>query len=302
MITTSRATDKKLIAVAGASGKLGSLVVEALLSRVAARRILALVRTPDKAGAFAARGVEVRHADYSRPDTLGPALKGVQRLLLISGTEVGQRVAQHRAVIEAAGKACVEQIVYTSLLHADRSTLPIAGEHKATEELLRQSGTPFTILRNGWYVENYTERLGMNLARGAFVGAAQHGRVAAAAREDYAAAAVTVLTGEGQDGRTYELAGDSAFTMDDLAAAVSDWAGRPLPYHDLPPLEYEKALTAAGLPEPMIDFLVATDVAIAHGDVDSKSRDLHNLIGRDTRTLREVLATLPKPVSANHPR
>jgi NAD(P)H dehydrogenase (quinone) len=199
-------------------------------------------------------------------------------------------------VIEAAKAACVEQLVYTSVLRADSSTLPIADEHKTTEDLLGASGIPFTILRNGWYIENYTERLDMPLAHGGFIGAAQNGRIAAAARADYAAAAITVLTTGGHEGKIYELAGDHAFTMKHLANAVSSWAGKSLPYNDLPPSEYGNVLEKAGLPEAIVNLLVATDVAIARGDLDSSSRDLHSLIGRETKTLQEVLAALPKPL------
>ena len=211
--------------------------------------------------------------------------------------DLGKRVEQHRAVIEAAKEAGVELIAYTSLLRSDTSTLPIAGEHKATEELLRGSGVPYVLLRNGWYIENYTDNLPMPLAHGAFIGAARDGRIAAATRADYAAAAVNVLTTHGHQGKTYELAGDHAFTMKGLALAVSSWAGRSIPYHDLPASEYRDALAQAGIPDMFLDVLVGTDAAIARGDLDSSSRDLHTLIGRDTQTLHDVLATLPKPLA-----
>ena len=288
-----------MIAVTGASGKLGSLAVDGLLKSVLADRIVAIVRTPEKAGRFASRGVQVRRGDYSAPETLAPALAGVERLLLISGMDLGKRVKQHRAVIEAAKAAGAELIAYTSLLRAGTSTLPIAGEHKATEELLRGSGVPYVLLRNGWYIENYTDNLGMALAHGAFIGAARDGRIAAATRADYAAAAVNVLTNDGHRGKTYELAGDHAFTMKELAQAVTSWAGRSIPYHDLPASEYREALAKAGVPEMFLEVLVGTDAAIARGDLDSNSRDLQMLIRRDTQRLRDVLATLPKP-SAQH--
>jgi NAD(P)H dehydrogenase (quinone) len=200
-------------------------------------------------------------------------------------------------VIEAAKAAGVELIAYTSVLRADTSTLLITAEHKATEELLRGSGIPYILLRNGWYIENYTERLATPLALGALFGAARDGRIAAASRADYAAAAITVLTMDGHRGKIYELAGDHAFTMQELAEAVSSWAGRRLPYNDLPASEYRQALAKAGVPEMFLELLVATDLAIARGDLDSSSRDLHTLIGRDTQTLRDVLASLPKPSS-----
>jgi len=285
-----------MIAVTGATGKLGGLVIDGLLKSVPAERIVAIVRSPEKAERFASRGVQVRRGDYSVPETLAPALAEVKRLLLISGMDLGKRVEQHQAVIEAAKAAGVELIAYTSLLRADSSTLPIAGEHHATEKLLRDSGIPYVLLRNGWYIENYTDNLAMPLAHGAFIGAAWDGRIAAATRADYAAAAVNVLTTNGHQGKAYQLAGDHAFTMKELAQAVSGWAGRSIPYHDLPALEYREALAKAGIPEMFLDLLVGTDLAIARGDLDSSSRDLHKLIGRDTQTLRDVLSSLPKPL------
>ena len=284
-----------MIAVTGASGKLGSLVLDGLLKVVRQDQLVAIVRTPEKAARFTAQGVKVRHGDYDKPHTLAPALAGVKRLLLVSGMDMGRRVQQHRAVIEAAKAAGIELLAYTSVLRADSSTLPIAGEHKATEDLLHGSGLPYVILRNGWYIENYTERLAMPLQYGAFMGAAQNGRIAASSRDDYAAAAVAILTADGHRGKTYELAGDYAFTMSDLASEVSRWAGRPIPYRDLPPSAYKQALAPAGLPAEIVDLLVGTDLAIARGDLDDSSRDLHKLIGRDTQTLTGVLARIPKP-------
>jgi len=187
-----------MIAVTGATGQLGSLVLDRLLKMVPADQLVAIVRSPDKAAALAARGIEIRRGNYAEPPTLAPALAGVNRLLLISGSDLGQRLAQHRAVIEAAKAAGVELVAYTSVLRADTSSLPIAGEHKETEELLRSSGISYVILRNGWYIENYTERVAAPLAQGAFLGSAGEGRVAAASRADYAAAAATVLATDGQ--------------------------------------------------------------------------------------------------------
>ena len=284
-----------MIAVTAASGKLGALVLEGLLKVVPASEVVAIARSPEKLAGLQERGVKVRRGDYSEFTTLGPSLAGVKRLLLISGMGLGQRIVQHRAVIEAAEAAGVELIAYTSLLSADESTLPIAEEHRATETLLRASKAPSVILRNGWYIENYTERLAMNLAHDAFFGAARDGRIAAAARADFADAAVAVLTTEGHAGKTYELAGDQPFTMTDLAKAVSEWAERPIPYSDLPPAEYRKALEKAGVPKAFVDIAVGTDLAIARGDLNSARRDLHLLIGRNTTTLREVLAKTPKP-------
>ena len=284
-----------MIAITGATGRLGTIVVEKLLKKVPANQLVAVARSPEKAAAFASRGVHVRRGDYDRPETLGPALSGVKRLLLVSGTDVGKRVEQHGRVIEAAKANGVELLAYTSVLRADTSTLPIAGEHKASEDLLRRSGVPFVMLRDGWYIENYTDNLGLTLGMGAFFGAAGAGRIAGASRADYADAAVRVLTTEGHAGKTYELAGDKAFTMNEVADAVSSWTGKSLPYRDLPAAEYRQGLSKAHLPEWVVELLVATDLSIARGDLDVAGNDLHTLIGRDTQTLREVLATLPKP-------
>jgi NAD(P)H dehydrogenase (quinone) len=284
-----------MIAVIGASGRLGGLVVDGLLGVVPSEQVVAVIRRPNQADRFVSRGVRVRRGDYSVPETLPAAFTGVKRLLLISGTDLGRRVEQHRAVIEAANMAGVEFVAYTSVLRADSSKLPIAAEHRETEELLRGSGLPFVILRNGWYIENYTEKLAMPLTAGTFLGSAENGRIAAASRADYAAAAVAVLTSEGHRDRIYELAGDHAFTMNELAEAVSAWAGRPIPYRDLPAAEYRHSLAQTGVPAPVVELLVAVDLAVRAGDLDSSSRDLHALIGRETRTLHQVLAGLPKP-------
>jgi NAD(P)H dehydrogenase (quinone) len=284
-----------MIAVTGATGKLGGLVLEGLLATVSARELVAIVRSPEKAAGFAARGVHVRRGDYSAPETLAPALAGVTRLLLVSSNALGRRLQQHGDVIQAARAAGVELLAYTSVLRADSSQLPVAGEHRGTEELLRGSGLPYVFLRNGWYLENYTENLAVPLSRGSFIGAAGDGRVAAAARADYAAAAVTVLTTAGHQNRIYELAGDQAFTLRELAAAVSSWAGRTLPYQELPAGAYRQALAAAGVPVPFVEFLVATDLAIARGDLDSSRRDLHELLGRAPQTLGQALAAAPRP-------
>lgn len=291
-MTTAPAKDttpRHAVGVTGATGNLGELVVDQLLAESAVKDVISIARDPQKAAPLKARGAAVRQGDYALPETLVPALQGVTRLLLISGSDLGQRVAQHRAVIDAAKRANVEFIAYTSVLRADSSTLPIADEHRETEALLRASGLSYAILRNGWYIENYTERLAMPLQYGAFIGAAGNGRIAAAARADYAAAAARVLVGEGHEGKTYELTGDQAFTMSELAAAVSARFGRDIPYRNLPDAQFRGALAHAGLPSEIVDLLVATDLAIERGDLDRASADLHRLIGRRSRTLEDVL-------------
>lgn len=279
-----------MILVTGATGKLGRLVIEKLLEKVPASQVVAAVRHPDKAADLAARGVQVRNADYSQPETLGPAFAGVEKVLLISSSEVGQRVAQHKAVVEAARKAGVRLLAYTSILHAERSRLALAAEHKATEEIIRASGLPYVFLRNGWYTENYTENLGSALAHGALVGSAGEGRIAAATRADYAAAAVAVLTGSGHENKVYELAGDNPFTMAELAAEVSRKAGRTIAYNNLPPEQYQRVLEGVGLPGPYAGVLADSDVGISRGELNDSSGDLRRLIGRPTTPLADAVA------------
>lgn len=271
------------MAVTGATGQLGRLVIDRLKDRVPAGEIVALARSPETGADL---GVEVREADYDRPETLGPALQGVDTLLLISGDEA----QQHLNVIEAAKQAGVGRIVYTSLLRADRSPLSLAGKHTGTESALKASGIPYTILRNGWYTENYTGSIGGALAGGALIGSAGEGRVSAAARADYADAAVAVLTGTGHEGKTYELAGDEAWTLADLAAEISRQTGRTIPYRDLPEAEYAATLASFGLPEELARAIAGWDVSASQGALYSDSRQLSELIGRPTTPLSESVA------------
>lgn len=278
-----------MIAVTGATGQLGRLVIDALLATVPAQDIIALVRSPDKAADLAAKGVQVRKADYAQPETLQPALQGVDRLLLISSSEVGQRLAQHRAVIDAAKAAGVKLLAYTSLLHADTSPLGLAQEHKQTEALLQASGIPFVLLRNGWYTENYMAGLSTALQHGALLGSAGQGRIASATRADYAAAAAVVLAGEGHAGKVYELAGDDAYTLADLAAEAGAQAGKPLVYKDLPQQDYQDVLVGAGLPQGFAALLADSDTGAAQGALFDDSRQLSKLIGRPSTGWREVV-------------
>lgn len=275
------------IAITGATGHLGRLVVEKLTHRIPRAEVVALARSPEKAAGL---GVTAREADYDRPDTLAPALSGVDTLLLVSANEIGKRAAQHRAVIDAAQKAGVQRIAYTSLLHADRSLLDLAAEHLASEAAVRDSGIPFTILRNGWYTENYTGSIPAALAGGAFLGSAGNGRISSATRADYADAAVAVLTGEGHEGRTYELAGDSAWTLADLAAEVSRETNRAIEYRNLPEEEYASALQGFGLPEALARAIAGWDVAVSRGTLFDDSHQLSTLIGRPTTPLNAAVA------------
>ena len=267
------------IAITGATGQLGRLVVNKLKNQVPASDIVALVRSPEKAGGL---GVAVREADYDRPETLGPALAGVDTLLLISSSEVGKREPQHRNVIEAAKSAGVRRIVYTSLLHADTSPLSLAAEHRATESAIKSSGIAFTILRNGWYTENYTGSIPGALAGGAFIGSAGEGRISSASRDDFADAAVAALASAGHEGKTYELSGDESWTLGDLAAEISRQTGRTIPYRDLPVDEYAAALQGFGLPHGLAQALAGWDGSAAEGALLDDSRQLSGLIGRPT--------------------
>lgn len=273
------------VAITGATGQLGRLTIAKLKTLLPAGQIVALARSPEKADL----GVETRAFDYDRPETLAPALAGVERLLLISSSEVGKRAPQHRAVIEAAKAAGVGEIVYTSLLHADRSPLSLAAEHVETEAALAESGIPHTILRNGWYAENYTGSIPTALQHGALIGAAGAGRVSDAARADYAEAAARVLAEGGHAGQTYELAADDAWTLADLAAEISRQSGRDIPYVDLPEAEYAAALVKAGLPEGLAAAIAGWDAGAAQGALFDDGRALSGLIGRPTTPLADVV-------------
>lgn len=278
-----------MIAVTGASGQLGRLIVAALLEKVAPATIVALVRDPAKLDDLAAQGVTVRAFDYNHADTLATALSDIDRLLLISSSAVGQRDAQHRAVIAAANQAGVGFIAYTSILHADTNPLDLAIEHRATEAMLAESGVPHALLRNGWYTENYAQGAPAAVAHGAVFGSAGTGRISGAARADYAAAAVAVLTAEAATPATYELAGDDAFTMTELAAALRDLSGQPVTYQDLPEAEYRAVLEQVGLPAPIAAMLAESDAKAATGALFDDGHVLRDLIGRPTTPWRATL-------------
>ena len=275
------------IAITGATGQLGRIVIEQLKEKVPAGDIIALVRSRGKAADLE---VEVREADYEKPETLENALQGVDTLLLISGNEIGKRAAQHDNVIQAARKAGVTLIVYTSLLHADRSSLSLAPDHLATETALQESGLSFTILRNGWYTENYTASIKGALDGGAFPGSAGAGKISSAPRRDYAAAAVAVLTTGGHEGNVYELAGDEAYTLQELAAEISGQSGNPIPYRDLPEAGYAALLVSFGLPEAFAKSIAGWDVSASEGALFDDQRQLSRLIRRPTTRMPEVVA------------
>lgn len=278
-----------MIAITAATGQLGQLVIEQLLQKTPATQVLAVVRNPAKASALAARGVAVRAASYDDPAALERAFVGVEKVLLISSNEIGQRVRQHANVIAAARKAGVSLLVFTSLLRADATPLNLGPEYAETERLLKASGLPHVILRNGWYHENYTASVPSALAHNAFVGSAGAGRIASAARADYAAAAVAALTGGAETEKTYELAGDTAYTLAEFAAEITRQTGKTIPYVNLPEAEYAAILLQAGLPQPLAQSLASWDVGAGQGALFDDQRVLSRLIGRPTTPVADAI-------------
>jgi NAD(P)H dehydrogenase (quinone) len=280
------------IAVTGATGQLGALVVNALKARIPADQIVALVRKPEKAANL---GVSARAFDYSQPATLAASLAGVSTLVLVSSNELGQRATQHRNVIDAAAKAGVGRVVYTSLLHADTSAITsLAGEHLATEADLKASGLRYTILRNGWYSENYTGSVPAAVKGGAFLGSAGEGKISSASRADYAEAAAIVAPTNGHDNKVYELAGDHAYTLADLAAEVSHQTGKTIPYKNLPEAEYATILASFGFPAPVAQMFAGFDTGAAQNALYDNGGQLARLLGRATTPLAATIAAALK--------
>jgi NAD(P)H dehydrogenase (quinone) len=278
------------LVVTGASGHLGRLTVQALLDRgVAPGEVVAAARTPERLDDLAARGVEVRRADYNDPQSLKTAFSGAERVLLISSSSVGARIEEHRNVVEAAQEAAVDVLAYTSIPKADTTTMLIAADHRATEQLVRESGLPYVFLRNSWYLENYTDQLATTLAHKALMGSAGSGRVSAATRADYAAAAAAVLVEDGPLNHAYELGGDTAFTLTEYAETLSELTGEQIAYVDQPPAEYQAFLESVGVPEAMARVLADSDAGLARGDLLVETGDLARLIGRPTTSLPEAV-------------
>lgn len=274
--------------VTGASGQLGGHAVEILTRKTDKADIVAMVRSDDQAAAFEAKGIATRRGDYNNPASLAQAFTGIDRVLLVSGSDLENRMAHHAAAVDQAKAAGVSHIVYTSLLKAADSPMPLAADHKATESLIAESGMSFTILRNGWYSENMLMGVAQDLAMGQHFGAAGEGKFSFASRSDLAEAAANALLG-GYDGQTLELAGDDALTMSDYCAILSDVAGKPVAYVDMPQQAYHDALVGAGLPELFAGLLASTDAFAAKGALFDDSRTLSAVIGRPTTTMAEVL-------------
>ena len=281
-----------MIAITGATGQLGQLVLGSLLASGPASQLVAIVRNPQKAQSLSEKGIQVRQADYGNQAALAAALQGVDKLLLISGSEIGQRVAQHRNIINAAKSAGVKFIAYTSLLHADRSPLGLCAEHVATEKMLAESGLPHALLRNGWYVENYLASAPPALEHGIFIGAAGEGKIAAAPRADYAAAAARVMREEGHAGKVYELAADSAWTLSELAAELSRQSGKKVVYQNMSESDFAAALKSVGLPAGLADMLADSDIGASKGGLFDDSRTLSALLQRPTTPLSDSVKAI----------
>lgn len=276
-----------MIAITGATGQLGQQVFANLLNTTAVNQLVAIVRNPAKAEALSQKGVVVRQADYGDEAALTRALQGVDKLLIISSSEVGQRAPQHRNIINAAQAAGVKFIAYTSLLHADTSPLGLADEHVATEKMLADSGIPFALLRNGWYTENYLASAPAALEHGVFIGAAGEGKIASATRADYAAAAARVIAEDGHAGKVYELAGDHGWTLSELAAELAKQSGKNVVYQNLSQADFAAALKSVGLPAGLADMLADSDVGASKGGLFDDSHTLSKLIGRPSTSLAE---------------
>ncbi|MFJ5271289.1 SDR family oxidoreductase [Streptomyces sp. NPDC088358] len=281
------------IVVTGATGHLGRHVVEGLLERVPADRITAVVRDPEKAAGFAARGVRIAVADYNEPGTFDTVFSPGDKVLLISGNEFDKgRVHQHRIVLDAAKAAGVALFAYTSA--PGSLTAALADDHRGTEQAIADSGITYTLLRNGWYNENYTENLAPVLEYGAVTQAAGEGRIAPAARADYAAAAVAVLTGEGHENKTYELSGDTAWGFAEYAAEVAKQSGKEIAYHPVSVEAFTGILAGAGLPEPLAAIIAGVDASIEKGELAATGGDLSRLTGRPTTPIAESIAAALK--------
>jgi NAD(P)H dehydrogenase (quinone) len=276
--------------ITGATGHLGRLVVEALLDRgVPAEQIVATGRQVDRLRDLADRGVDVRVADFDDPASLDAAFDGATKVLFVSGSDVGHRIGQHHNVIEAAQRADVDLLAYTSIANADLATFGLAADHQETERILRKTGVPHALLRNSWYLENYTAQLPTFLEFGAVLGSAGNGRVSAATRADYAAGAAAVLLADDQAGQVYELGGDEAFSLSELAREVGAASGKEVEYRDLPAQEYTAVLVAAGLPEGYAAALADSDLGLERGELLVTTGDLGRLIGRPTTSMPEAV-------------
>lgn len=282
-----------MIALTGASGQLGQLVIKNLLDKgVKPKSIVAIARSTHKLDEFAKKGVLVRYGDYEKPDSLRSALEGVEKLLLISSSEIGKRLPQHQNVIDVVRDSSVKHLAYTSILDADNSPLGLAKEHLATEKLINDLDIKTTILRNGWYSENYTMGVPTILEHSVVLGCAGEGRISSAPRNDYALAAASILTDDGHASEVYELAGDTSYNLSEFAALIGEQYGRDISYKNMTQNEYRDVLLQAGLPEVIADMLADSEIGASKGGLYSESKDLSRLIGRPTESMKETIRRL----------
>ena len=287
-------TNQARFFVTGATGMLGRVVIEELAERVPAGNIVAGVRQPDHevARQFATKGIEIRVADYSQPDTLKTAFAGIDRVLMISSTAGGDRVTQHQNVIDAARAAGIRLLAYTSMLHADTATSGLATDHQATESALARSGLPFVLLRHGWYTENHIPSVQSALRYGSVIGSADRGRFSSATRADYAAAAAVVLTTDDQAGQIHELAGDESYALSEFAGLIAGLAQKEVTFRNMPKDAFKQTLMGMGLPDFLAEFVAEADMAASRGEFEDDARQLSKLIGRPTTSLRDLVTTV----------
>jgi NAD(P)H dehydrogenase (quinone) len=281
-----------MIIVTGASGQLGTKVMHELLRRVPANRLVAAVRSPDKASHLVELGVTVRHCDYDQPQTLETAFAGAGRILLISTNDFPRSIDQHTAVIDAARTVGVNLLAYTSLAHADSSTLKVAIPHRSTEPIIRESGIPFTLLRNNLYTEHFQPAIRQAARTGVLIGSTGEGKIASATRDDYAAAAAEVLVGDGHENKTYELNGQIAWTFRELASRITDLTGNIIEYQPVPRHKHFELLVSSGIPAPVAEIFVDTYEGIANGQLGDVTADLAHLIGRPINPLNHTITSI----------
>ncbi|MED5077723.1 SDR family oxidoreductase [Geobacillus stearothermophilus] len=280
------------ILVTGAAGKLGTKVVETLLKSVPAHQLAVSVRQPEKAEHLRARGVDVRHGDFDRPETLETAFQGIDRLLIISTDGDNEtRIRQHTNAVNAAQRAQVGFIAYTSLANANESRLALAEVHRVTEEAIANTGIPYSFLRNNWYLENEIGTVQAVLAGAPWVTSAGTGKVGWALRQDYAEAAAAVLAGDGHENTIYELSGP-LMTQEELAAALGAVLGKDVPVQQVDDAAYADIMKKAGLPDPLVSFLVDIQRGIREGSLEIESNDFEKLLGRPVTPIHDALAQL----------
>ena len=282
------------IVVTGASGKLGKLVLKELLAAGAAD-ILATTRTPENLAEFASQGVDVRQADFKNPASLEDAFKGGTRLLLISTTDVGSRVPQHGAAIDAAKAAGVEHVIYTSWPDPQHSVAAVSPDHAATEDLVLKSGLKFTFLGNYLYSETLMFGLPKALETGKLFGAAGDGRAAYVTRQDCAYAAAGVLNNAVRyENKRLGISGPVAYTRSEIAQLASGITGKPLVYVDLPAEDFGKALVGAGMPEGFAKLFVSFELAIKAGELEAVTQDVSEVSGHTPASLSDFLKSALK--------